>query len=573
MVPHTRLSTRLTGSARETENRIRNILQGQRRRPPAPLILTTALAILLCGSLVSCQPGDAPPETTPPEATPPSVSRLPDLPDGAVQPLSAAFPEDRALEELLFRRAVSATEVDRSEIGIGERLLLSHTAGGLTLGVLQWDGGCHAAGNGNLAVGVMDNASGELTGEPVILRGDTPVLSAWMADGRLYVLCTATHTGMGWDNMTGIGWFAFDEAGLEQLAVPPEGALAELPDGDRAVFREALLDIERLDFWEHRMAVAGNAGLALYRRSQEWIDNYYSESDQWLYEAYLPFAGDGPGGVPYDYQVTVEGSSAPLVVYTDATESAVGPLAPEDLPTRLADLSSLRREDSYQNAVWLLAEDKASDTALYGAALLPDSAPDGAPGWELEEFYGVILRHGDRLYYRDLAWYGNAVDGAAPDLWLGDFDGDGGQEAAVVLCSQSGAGLQLQDLYLFELEDPGQTVSVYDYDRFFSLLQVDYDEASRTVTLAGHDPDWPVPGWAVRLPEDASQGGFLGLRAGSFRSFTLEDGQIKVHFPLQYIAQPAAVSYFATLTADVVNIADPTLDSFREYVLVNPTLR
>lgn len=56
-LPHSPLTTRLSGSARETENRIRSIFQWQKKRPPLPILAISAALILLCGSLVSCQQG------------------------------------------------------------------------------------------------------------------------------------------------------------------------------------------------------------------------------------------------------------------------------------------------------------------------------------------------------------------------------------------------------------------------------------------------------------------------------------------------------------------------------------
>lgn len=53
--PRTFFSTALSGSAKETERRIRNIFQGQKKRPPIWLMALVVLSILLCGSLVSCQ--------------------------------------------------------------------------------------------------------------------------------------------------------------------------------------------------------------------------------------------------------------------------------------------------------------------------------------------------------------------------------------------------------------------------------------------------------------------------------------------------------------------------------------
>ncbi len=59
-MPRTPFSTPLSGSARETEIRIRNIFSGPKKRPPLPfLILMFAIAIF-CGNLVSCR--QRPPE-------------------------------------------------------------------------------------------------------------------------------------------------------------------------------------------------------------------------------------------------------------------------------------------------------------------------------------------------------------------------------------------------------------------------------------------------------------------------------------------------------------------------------
>ena len=55
MFPPTPFSTPLSGSAKETQTRIRNIFQFQKKRPSV-LVLTLAAALVLsCGGLVSCQ--------------------------------------------------------------------------------------------------------------------------------------------------------------------------------------------------------------------------------------------------------------------------------------------------------------------------------------------------------------------------------------------------------------------------------------------------------------------------------------------------------------------------------------
>ena len=54
-LPRSPLTTRLSGSARETEHRIRNIFLWKKKRPPVLVLALAAVIIALCGSLVSCQ--------------------------------------------------------------------------------------------------------------------------------------------------------------------------------------------------------------------------------------------------------------------------------------------------------------------------------------------------------------------------------------------------------------------------------------------------------------------------------------------------------------------------------------
>lgn len=71
--PNSPLTTRLSGSVKETELRIRNIFQWKKKRRPVVLFLLTALMLLLCCSLVSCRVQEQPPSVDDPvvEVTPP----------------------------------------------------------------------------------------------------------------------------------------------------------------------------------------------------------------------------------------------------------------------------------------------------------------------------------------------------------------------------------------------------------------------------------------------------------------------------------------------------------------------
>ena len=66
-IPRTPFSTSLSRSARETELRIKNILSGPKKRPPALFLAAVFAVCLLCGNLVSCQLAEA--EADPPDAS------------------------------------------------------------------------------------------------------------------------------------------------------------------------------------------------------------------------------------------------------------------------------------------------------------------------------------------------------------------------------------------------------------------------------------------------------------------------------------------------------------------------
>ena len=74
-MPHTPFSTPLSGSAKETEIRIRNIMSGPKKRPPVLFLALVFSVCIFCGNLVSCQVK----ETVVPDTG--AGSSLADLPD------------------------------------------------------------------------------------------------------------------------------------------------------------------------------------------------------------------------------------------------------------------------------------------------------------------------------------------------------------------------------------------------------------------------------------------------------------------------------------------------------------
>lgn len=58
-IPKSPFTTRLSGSAKETELRIRNIFQWKKKRPPVVVLMAAVLVVVLCGSLVAFTPENA----------------------------------------------------------------------------------------------------------------------------------------------------------------------------------------------------------------------------------------------------------------------------------------------------------------------------------------------------------------------------------------------------------------------------------------------------------------------------------------------------------------------------------
>ena len=108
-IPYTPLSTRLSGSARETEIRLKQIFSGPKKRPPALFLALVFSACILCGNLVSCQSA---------EAEAPDTSNVP-------QPGSALMEGPDPVSAL----SVSELNVDLNQNGVPEKIRLRNEYG------------------------------------------------------------------------------------------------------------------------------------------------------------------------------------------------------------------------------------------------------------------------------------------------------------------------------------------------------------------------------------------------------------------------------------------------------------
>ena len=143
-IPRSPFATRLSGSARETEIRIRNIFQGSKKRPPVPIMLLAALVILSCGWLVSCQPEE-------------------DGPSGSSSGASSSGPssspvKEEILLELLYQSAAEEHAFEDT-VPVQKELMATLERDGRTLGAAAFTDKFGTS----LCVGVMDDRSETLT--------------------------------------------------------------------------------------------------------------------------------------------------------------------------------------------------------------------------------------------------------------------------------------------------------------------------------------------------------------------------------------------------------------------------
>ena len=108
-MPRTPFSTPLSGSARETEIRLRNIFSGPKKRPPLPFLILMFSVCIFCGNLVSCQMAE--PDTP---ALPDISASLPEIPD-----ISLPDPPEQKLEMEIQEHQVVLQDEDADLDGDG----------------------------------------------------------------------------------------------------------------------------------------------------------------------------------------------------------------------------------------------------------------------------------------------------------------------------------------------------------------------------------------------------------------------------------------------------------------------
>lgn len=250
-MPRTPFSTQLSGSARETEIRLKNIFSGPKKRPPVLFLVLMFSVCVFCGNLVSCQLAQAEePDISQQGDASPSASGSSANTTGAAEAL--------AQEEQALLEALVASAGQQQAFQLPEAQLLTST---------QRDncilGAAFVADHleNTLILGVMDRETGALTG-PVFRCGQHTgvpnVVTFWDAEGRTCLLYTFNGQMNG--QYTGEAGVVRFDGGNITWTWPVEGDVRD----------EAVCQQYR-NFWSGHLALMSPGGVDVYEVNPDFV--------------------------------------------------------------------------------------------------------------------------------------------------------------------------------------------------------------------------------------------------------------------------------------------------------------
>lgn len=267
--PLSPFSTPLSGSAREAEERIRNIFQYKKTRPPLPLFLAACVLALFCGGLVSCQTGE--------------------------NAASSQMMEEGAVWDTL-RRSADVSGLDDRD-GLAYTMLASVSGEDYTLAALSVH---DFYPRYTLVIGAADTQTGELLG-PVFQTsgyGSLPTCTAISQYGgapALLYTANGMHLGLSWGEAGLVSW---DGEDLD-WAWPVEGDLRDESSHAYASYNA---------YWEDHLALLAPGGVDVFVETDH--DVLRGAGPQWAVDHsetfYIPEEGDLPIPIPYQTRVWVE---------------------------------------------------------------------------------------------------------------------------------------------------------------------------------------------------------------------------------------------------------------------------
>ena len=254
--PRSPFATRLSGSAKETELRIRNIFQGTKKRPPIPVMLLAALLILSCGGLVSCQPK----EDSPSDVSSSAVHESPTKEDMLLELLYQSAAEEHAFED---------------SVPVQKELLATLEGDGRTLGAAAFTDKFGTS----LCVGVMDDRSKTLTAPAFHMawQGSVPHVVTFDQDGTSCLLYTNNGAYQGYTSGEA-GLIQFDETDITWVW-PVEGDIRDESSQARADYDA---------YWDDHLALLSPGGVEIFSENKDY-GPYAGSPVQWSPESSQQF--------------------------------------------------------------------------------------------------------------------------------------------------------------------------------------------------------------------------------------------------------------------------------------------
>ena len=344
-LPRSPLTTRLSGSARETENRIRSIFQWQKKRPPLPVLAISAALILLCGSLVSCQAG---------------TTFVSDIASGRI--------DQMALREDLTQAARSLLPGPNQAVSTELLSLTPGDDGNYALGAVavQTD-----RAESLFALGVQDQRTGQLTA-PVfaaLCTGGQPHVTTFHKDGEEFLLYVANSVHLG---------LTYGEAGLVRYDGTDFTWVWPVEGDVRQEGSQARADYEA--YWQQYKALMAPGGVDVFARTDYAVIN--GDGPQWVpdhNETFFPIPEDDlPIPVPWQVRNWLEAFTRqhnnPLNANNTSALWSIQSLTQ-------TELASLELKET-QTAYTVLARADTDDSLFFAACLIYDEEENTIGGYD-----------------------------------------------------------------------------------------------------------------------------------------------------------------------------------------------
>ena len=341
----TPFSTALSGSARETEHRIRNIFQWKRKRPPVLILVLAAGLIALCGSLVSCQV---------------RTTFVSDIASGRIDQVTLLDDLSQAARSLLpdpnqfvSAKLLSLTPGEDGNYALGAAAVQTDRSESL------------------LALGVQDQRTGQLTA-PVfaaLCTGGQPHVTTFHKDGEEFLLYVANSVHQG---------LTYGEAGLIRYDGTDFTWVWPVEGDVRKEGSQARKDYEA--YWQQYKALMAPGGVDLFAKTDNAVIN--GDGPQWTpdhNETFYPVPEDDlPIPVPWQVRNWLEAftrqNNNPLNANNTSALWSIQSLTQ-------TELLSVALKDT-QTAYTVLAQADTDDSLFFAACLIYDEEENTIGGYD-----------------------------------------------------------------------------------------------------------------------------------------------------------------------------------------------